>query len=95
MWISQIKRLASRKVKYHVFLFSCYGGSGSEGSNVAWAIAKLTNARVTAFTGSVSYSRVFGKYFARKAWDWGCFKVFYYQRKYIWWGPLVAKSSPV
>ena len=93
MNMSQIKKLSSKTVKYRVYLFSCHGGNGKEGNNVAWAIAKLTNTRVIAFTGSVSYSKFFGKYYARKAWDWGIIKTFYYQKQYVYWGKVVAKSG--
>ena len=61
----------SKKVKKGVYLFSCKGGAGNEGNNVAWMFAKLTSSKVYACTGSVSYSKIFGKYYARKAWDWG------------------------
>ena len=84
--------LNSKKVKKGVYLFSCKGGAGSEGNNVAWMFAKLTNSKVYACTGSVSYSKIFGKYYARKAWDWGIIKTFYYQKRYIFWGANIAKS---
>ncbi|MBQ8165224.1 MAG: RHS repeat protein [Clostridia bacterium] len=77
----------------YIYLFSCKGGAGSEGNNVAWMFAKLSSVGVQAYTGSVSYSKVFGKYFARKALDNGKIKLFYYQKRYIFWGKLVAKSS--
>ena len=92
MYMEQIKSLASRKVRYRVYLLSCHGGDGKEGDNVAWAIAKLTRTKVFACTGSVSFSKILGKYYARKAWDWGYIKTFYYEKKYIWWGAIVAKS---
>ena len=84
--------LTSKEVKYGVNLFSCHGGDGEEGNNVAWMFSKLTNSKVYACTGSVSYSKFFGNYYARKARDWGIIKTFYYQKKYILWGPIVAKS---
>ena len=84
--------LNSKKVKKGVYLFSCKGGAGGEGNNVAWMIAKLTSSKVYACTGSVSYSKIFGKYYARKAWDWGIIKTFYYQKRYIFWGANIAKS---
>ncbi len=56
----------SKKVKKGVYLFSCKGGAGNEGNNVAWMFAKLTSSKVYACTGSVSYSKIFGKYYARK-----------------------------
>ena len=85
--------LNSKKVKKSVYLFSCKGGAGSEGNNVAWMFAKLTNSKVYACTGSVSYSKIFGKYYARKAWDRGIIKTFYYQKRYIFWGANIAKSA--
>ena len=84
--------LNSKKVKKGVYLFSCKGGAGGEGDNVAWMFAKLTSSKVYACTGSISYSKIFGKYYARKAWDWGIIKTFYYQKRYIFWGADVAKS---
>lgn len=87
------KNLKSKNVRYGVYLLSCHGGDGKEGNNVAWMFAKLTNSRVYACTGSVSYSKIFGKYYARKAWDWGIIKTFYYGKRYIFWGPKVAKSA--
>ena len=85
--------LNSKKVKKGVYLFSCKGGAGSEGNNVAWMFAKLTSSKVYACTGSVSYSKIFGKYYARKAWDWGIIKTFYYQKRYIFFGANIAKSD--
>ena len=93
MYASQIKALKSKKVKYRVYLFSCHGGDGKEGKNVAWAFSKLTSTSVIACTGSVSYSRILGKYYARKAWDFGIIKTFYYEKKYVIWGKVVAKSA--
>ena len=75
------------------YLFSCHGGDGEEGNNVAWELAKLTNSSVRACTGSVSYSKIFGHYYARKAFDWGIWKYFYYSKKWILWGEEVARSS--
>ena len=86
--------LKSKKVKRRVYLLSCKGGAGSEGNNVAWMFANLTSAKVYACTGSVSYSKLNGKYYARKAGDWGIFKTFYYEKRYIYWGEVVAKSMP-
>ena len=93
MSMSQIKALNSKSVKKRVYLFSCHGGDGKEGNNVAWAFSKLTGTSVIACTGSVSYSKIFGKYYARKAWDWGIIKTFYYEKQYIFWGNVVAKSA--
>ena len=86
--------LNSKKVRNGVYLFSCKGGAGNKGNNVAWMFAKLTSSKVYACTGSVSYSKIFGKYYARKAFDWGIIKTFYYQKRYIFWGAYVAKSAP-
>ena len=90
----KFKKLKSKKVKGRIFLFSCNGGNGKEGNNVAWMFAKLTGTSVYACTGSVSYTKIFGKYYARKAKDWGIIKTFYYQKRYVFWGPIVAKSLP-
>ncbi len=87
------KSLKTKKVNRGVYLFSCYGGAGKEGNNVAWMFAKLTSSKVYACTGSVSYSKVFGKYYARKAKDWGIIKTFFYQKRYVFWGSLVARSA--
>ena len=87
------KSLKAKKVRRGVYLFSCYGGAGKEGNNVAWMFAKLTSSKVYACTGSVSYSKVFGKYYARKAKDWGIIKTFFYQKRYVFWGSLVARSA--
>lgn len=60
---------------------SCNGGDGKEGNNVAWMFARITESVVRACTGHVSFSKLFGKYFARKALDLGIFKKFYYDKK--------------
>ena len=57
-----------------------------------WMFAKLTSSKVYACTGSISYSKIFGKYYARKAWDWGIIKTFYYGKRYVFWGDNIAKS---
>ncbi len=89
---ANFNNLESKDVEKRVYLFSCKGGAGEEGNNVAWMFSKLTSAPVIACTGSVSFSKLFGKYYARKALDWGIMKTFYYQKKYIFWGAYVAKS---
>ena len=79
-----------------VYLFSCHGGDGEEGNNVAWELAKVTDSVVRACTGSVSYSKgiLSGKYYARKSMDLGIWKNFYYGKKWgIFGGPKVPKSS--
>ena len=85
--------LKYKHVNYRVYLFSCHGGDGYEHENVAWKFAKLTGTRVYAYTGSVSYLNIFGKYFARKYFgDWGVQKTFYYEKRFIWFGDVMAKS---
>ena len=84
--------LRSKKVNKRVYLFSCKGGAGTTNNCVAWLLARLTSSKVYACTGSVSFSKFGKRYYARKAADWGVIKTFYYQKKYIYWGPLVAKS---
>ena len=75
--------LKPKTVKERIYLFSCRGGNGEEGNNVALMFHQLTGAEVRACTGKVSFSKIFGKYFARKAikgadggFDWGGFKSF-------------------
>ena len=84
--------LSPQKVKYRVFLLSCSGGAGKEGSNVAWMFAKLTSTKVFACTRSVSYSNILGKYFYRIAKDFGDFKTFYYEKRFVVFGREVAKA---
>ncbi len=80
--------------------FSCHGGQGEEGNNVAWMFAKKTGAAVRASTGGVSYSKLFGKYHARMEERnfWNVFVVewytYYYEKRNIFWGDIVAKSKP-
>lgn len=78
-----------------IYLFSCSGGSGKEGSNVAWILADKTDTDVRACTGSVSFSKDWftGEYYARKAFDCGIWKYFYYGKKYVIFGNSVARSS--
>ena len=100
MNISQIKSLKSKRVKYGLYLLSCHGGEGKEGNNVAWALAKLTGTMVFACKGGVSYTKIFSKYFALSDGKinnkysfsavWG---KYYYQKRYIWWGNVIAKYS--
>ncbi|MGI6746448.1 MAG: RHS repeat-associated core domain-containing protein [Acutalibacteraceae bacterium] len=90
MKITDINGLASKTVK-KIYLFSCYGGAGKEGNNVAWALAKKTGAQVIACTGSVSYNRRFvrwGAYLPRVAFKtpFGAWVQFYYEQG-------VAKST--
>ncbi|MDR1805602.1 MAG: hypothetical protein LBQ80_02370 [Clostridium sp.] len=77
MTISQIKELSSKSIK-KIFLFSCYGGDGKEGNNVAWAIAKRAGAKVIACTGSVSYQKWFGYTYARVSSIFTCWNSYYY-----------------
>jgi hypothetical protein len=59
--------LKTKTVRKETYLFSCKGCKDKERNNVAWMFAKLTYGKVYASTGSVSYSKIFGKYYARKA----------------------------
>ena len=86
--------LHKKDVDYSVYLFSCSGGAGKEGDNVALMFSKLTSAKTYACTGSVSYLNIFGNYYARKAWDFGIFKTFFYCKQYIFWGDDIAMSLP-
>lgn len=68
MSMDEIKKLNSKSVSNRVGLFSCNGGRGEEGSNVAWAFAKLTGAKVHATSSGISFTRslgIIGKYEAR------------------------------
>ena len=90
----RFKSIKSKKINKKIYLLSCHGGDGKEGTNVAWTFAKQCSTTVVACTGSVSYTKIGKKYYARKAFDWGVFMKFYYQKKYIFWGPMVARCSP-
>jgi hypothetical protein len=57
--------LNSINVTGKTHLYSCYGGLGEEGDNVAWALAEITNSSVIANRGKVSYTEVFGVYIPR------------------------------
>ena len=59
--------LKRKYVMNMIYLFSCYGGHGKYGKNVAWFFARLTNSTVWAFTGGVSYSKINGKYYPRNS----------------------------
>ncbi len=84
--------LESHTVKYRVYLFSCKGGRGEEGNNVAYMFAKLTGTKVIAFTGGVSFSKVFGEYYARTGWPIGTLRTFFYTKRFVFWGSLTAMS---
>ena len=93
---SAFKSLKEKSVK-RIYLFSCKGGAGKEGVNVAWMFAKLTNARVIACTGSVSYSKIGSKYYARKSFkDLGIIKTFYYAitKRSMYFGDLLLQKAP-
>ncbi len=62
-------KLKKKKVSTGVALYSCSGGSGKVGSNVAWAIAeKVPGKKILASEGSVSFRKEVGKYYARTSW---------------------------
>ena len=48
-----------------IYLFSCSGGRGEEGNNVAWYLAGVTGATVRATAHRISYGKFFGEYYAR------------------------------
>ena len=75
-----------RKVNKRTVLFSCEGGAGKESSNVALELSKKTDSIVFACTGGVSYTKVCGKYYARKAFDLGLFHQYYYRRHIYYYG---------
>ena len=86
--------LNSIYVNKKVYLFSCSGGAGDESNNVAWMFSRLTSSRVSACTGSVSYSRLFGKYLARASiHNIGGFYDFYYEKMFLLFGPIVPKRN--
>ena len=49
--------LNNKTVNGKLFLFSCHGGKGDEGNNVAWMFAKKTGATVRANVGGVSFTK--------------------------------------
>jgi|GEM_PF-6071763 len=57
--------LNNKNVKGRTYLFSCHGGQGEEGNNVAWEFAQKTSSKVLANRGGVSYTKTSGKYYAR------------------------------
>jgi len=57
--------LHNKNVSGRTYLFSCHGGQGKEGNNVAWEFAAKTGSTVVANRGGVSYTKIFGKYYAR------------------------------
>ena len=64
--VYSFKSLKGKKVKKGVILFSCYGGKGSYGNNVAWMFSeKIGRKPVVACTGGVSYYKIGGNYYAR------------------------------
>ena len=87
-----------KPVENMVYLFSCSGGAGEEGENIAWMFADKTGARVRACTGGVSFFNLFRKdyeavvgkdYFFTSGW-----RTYYYEPKYLGlWGDEVARSS--
>ncbi len=91
--------LTNKNAEGKVYLFSCHGGAGKEVDNVAWRFSELTGATVSATESSVSYSEIFGKYYARVSAEdfWNPFDNFwsdyYYEKEYILWGDIVAKKS--
>ena len=75
--------LESKSINEGVYLFSCDGGKGDIGSNVAFMFAELADTKVRACTGHVSYSKIDGKYYARKAFDFGIWYTYYYHDSYL------------
>ena len=62
---NSINELEGKNVNGKVYLFSCKGGKGAEGNNVAWGFASITGATVRATNQSVSYTKILGSYHAR------------------------------
>ena len=76
--------LEPKSVNGTVYLWSCDGGKGDVGNNVAFMFADLTNTYVHACTGHVSYTKYFGKYYARKSFkDLGMWHRFFYSESYF------------
>lgn len=70
----------------NIALFSCSGGDGIVGNNVALMFAKKTNSKVVACVGKVSFTKVFGKYYARSSpKKLGVWKYFYYENGKAKW----------
>lgn len=82
--------LKAKRVRKMIYLFSCNGGAGKKGKNVAKFLSEITGCIVNACTGHVSFSEFYGKYYARKSKDLGfeerCFeKKDYNCYFHIWW----------
>ena len=76
--------LQPKNINETVYLFSCDGGKGAEGNNVAFMLADLTDTQVYACTGHVSYSELGGNYYARKSMrDLGTWHLFFYYESYV------------
>jgi len=75
--------LESKSISEGIYLFSCDGGYGGVGSNVALMFADLADTKVRACTGHFSYSEIGGKYYARKARDHGLWYTIYYHDSYL------------
>jgi len=58
-------------------------------------VGRFINAdtKVCVCTGSVSYSKVFSKYYARKSIDLGGIRIFCYQKRYVFGGKTIAKKG--
>ena len=89
-----LQSLLSKKVGGMVYLFSCHGGAGEEGNNVAWRFAELTGAHVRATASAVSYSQFLGRNHARVS-GFNMFIPFVYWADYYYEeedGRVVAKK---
>jgi hypothetical protein len=91
-------KLENKNVNGKVYLFSCSGGKGSEGNNVAWKLVELTSTSVRATDNKVSFSMLFGKYQARigggiRAFLFGSWADYYNEKKYVFFGEVVPKSK--
>ncbi|HOU10953.1 MAG TPA: RHS repeat-associated core domain-containing protein [Clostridiales bacterium] len=66
-----VSKLANKTITGYIYLFSCKGGDGNEGENLAWALAKKNKVKVVACTAGVSYTNfLWGGYQARVGRDW-------------------------
>ena len=75
--MSGVASLNYKTITGKVYLFSCNGGNGGSNSFAA-QIAKKTNARVIACSGSVSFQKWFGYTYARVSSIFTAWYQFYY-----------------
>lgn len=89
--IEELSEMKKKVVQKDVCLFSCHGGDGKIKNNLAFFFARLCDTTVYACTGKVSFICFNGKYYARKGFDLGEFRTFFYQKRFIFWGKVIPK----